>query len=72
MSFILSLAAAAIEGTVKVLGLPYEIVGRQIQYENEKLTCRRCNGLASPISGTRNRYRCDECGRQFAAARHSF
>lgn len=42
------------------------------QYENEKLTCRRCNQLASPITGTGNRYRCDKCGRQFAAARHSF
>jgi len=34
------------------------------------LTCRRCQALAPPIPGTGNRYRCLECGNQFAAARH--
>jgi tRNA(Ile2) C34 agmatinyltransferase TiaS len=47
-------------------------LAHKVQFENEKLTCRRCNQLASPIGGTGNRYRCDKCGRQFAAARHSF
>jgi transposase-like protein len=39
---------------------------------NECLTCRKCGALAQPISGTRNRYRCPGCGKQFAAAKHSF
>lgn len=34
------------------------------------LTCRRCKTLAYPISGTKNRYRCDRCGNQFAGHRH--
>ena len=35
------------------------------------LTCRRCGKLAGPIGGTRNRYRCDGCGKQFAGANHT-
>jgi tRNA(Ile2) C34 agmatinyltransferase TiaS len=34
------------------------------------LTCHRCHHLAEPVSGGRNRYRCPNCGRQFAGARH--
>lgn len=33
------------------------------------LTCRSCNNLAPPISGTKNRYRC-KCGRQFFGPKH--
>lgn len=33
------------------------------------LGCRRCRGLAQPILGTNNRYRCG-CGNQFAGAHH--
>lgn len=33
------------------------------------LTCHKCGGLAVPIRGTQNRYRCT-CGSQFAAADH--
>lgn len=35
------------------------------------LTCRTCGELAFPILGTRNRYRCNKCERQFAAATHN-
>ena len=35
------------------------------------LTCRSCGELAFPILGTRNRYRCNKCERQFAAATHN-
>jgi hypothetical protein len=41
------------------------------QWVNEALSCRKCRGLAYPIFGTRNRYRCD-CGNQFAGSKHSF
>ena len=34
------------------------------------LTCRRCEALSPPIPKTQNRYRCEKCGHQFAAARH--
>ena len=44
------------------------------QYEHDMialaLTCRRCRQLASPLSGTGNRYRCGGCETQFAAAFH--
>lgn len=45
---------------------------REIMKERKKmaLTCRRCQNLAMPIPETRNRYRCEHCGNQFAAARH--
>lgn len=33
------------------------------------LTCLKCGGLAVPIRGTQNRYRCT-CGHQFANAKH--
>lgn len=38
---------------------------------NEKysVSCRRCNNLANPILGTKNRYRCS-CGNQFAGPHH--
>ncbi len=57
-----------------ILDYLFDISGRrrQQQFDNEKLTCRRCNQLASPIGGTWNRYRCDNCGNQFVGARHSF
>ncbi len=35
------------------------------------LTCRKCGKLAYPLLDTGNRYRCYECGNQFAAARHN-
>ncbi len=41
----------------------------RIKREKFALTCRRCQTLAYPISGTKNRYRCDRCGKQFAGAR---
>jgi hypothetical protein len=58
----------------EILDYFFDISGkrRQQQFENERLTCRRCKGLASPIGGTGNRYRCDNCGNQFAGAQHSF
>lgn len=34
------------------------------------VTCRECGDLAAPISGTRNRYRCDNCGNQFGSSYH--
>jgi hypothetical protein len=34
------------------------------------LTCRRCGKLAVPIVDTGNRYRCENCGNQFAGASH--
>jgi len=34
------------------------------------LTCCRCGKIAPPILGTGNRYRCGECGNQFAGAAH--
>jgi len=51
---------------------------RQKEYEEQRahqmkalaLTCRRCRKLAPPIPGTGNRYRCNECGNQFAGAAH--
>ncbi len=31
-----------------------------------------CSGLAAPIRGTKDRYRCPVCGGQFAGARHGW
>ena len=36
------------------------------------MTCRSCHNLAYPVSNTRNRYRCSNCGRQFAGRRHGY
>jgi hypothetical protein len=35
------------------------------------LTCPACGKLAPPIPGTANRYRCPDCGHQFAADPHN-
>ena len=37
---------------------------------NLALTCRRCQALAPPIPRTENRYKCPQCGNQFAGAGH--
>jgi hypothetical protein len=34
------------------------------------LSCTKCDSLSFPLLGTTNRYRCSNCGRQFAAAKH--
>ena len=39
---------------------------------NLSLTCRKCSGLATPINGTKNRYRCSTCNRQFAGSHHGY
>ncbi len=43
-----------------------------VKFRNESLTCSKCGSLAGPIVGTRDRYRCQKCGKQFKAAKHSF
>jgi DNA-directed RNA polymerase subunit RPC12/RpoP len=35
------------------------------------LACRHCGSAAAPILNSKNRYRCSECGREFADAEHS-
>ncbi len=37
---------------------------------SQSLTCSKCDTLALPLLGTRNRYKCPNCKRQFAAANH--
>lgn len=34
------------------------------------LNCKECGALAAPIPSTRNRYRCNKCGRQFTSSPH--
>lgn len=48
-----------------------EELKRSKAFSDNSLTCQKCGSLARPISGTRNRYRCPQCGRQFAAAKHA-
>lgn len=52
------------------------VVRKDIEWEKKKaglsLTCTHCGKLALPIRETNDRYRCDNCGRQFAGAKHGF
>ena len=45
---------------------------RKWAYEAKSLTCRKCSALGRPISGSKNRYRCEACGNQFAGDRHDY
>lgn len=47
----------------------------QFRHDSPKanaLTCRKCNSLAYPISNTGNRYRGENCGKQFANRHHGY
>jgi hypothetical protein len=50
------------------------MIARQEEWDRAQrrlaLSCRKCGRLAVPTPDTGNRYRCEYCGNQFAAARH--
>lgn len=68
MSFLGDLFKAVVSETLN----PHRADGEKWDTEmsDYSLTCRRCKGLAKPIPDTENRYKCDSCGNQFAAAPH--
>lgn len=36
----------------------------------ESVSCAKCDALSAPLSGTKDKYRCVKCGRQFANTTH--
>jgi hypothetical protein len=45
---------------------------RYFRTKDLSLSCPNCGKLAPPIEDTTDRYRCEECGHQFAGAPHNF
>lgn len=41
------------------------------RYKDHSVSCRKCTGLAGPISGTTRNYRCS-CGHQFSGPHHPY
>ena len=58
-----------------IFGRKERLLEAQREFElasrNLSLTCKICGKLASPIPDTGNRYRCADCGNQFAGATHN-
>lgn len=45
-----------------------KLVARYV--DQDSLTCRKCKGIAVPVYGTTNKYRCVKCGYRFSEASH--
>ena len=70
-------------GVVKIVGAVVILNGRANQqrssgiqsegpsYTDHSISCRKCDGLAGPIKGTKRNYRCS-CGHQFSGPNHPF
>ena len=51
-----------------------ELASERSEYDkilrDNAVTCKKCNELALPITGTSNNYKCSGCGVQFRGAIH--